>query len=149
MKGVKSIPLIAIAAVFCISINFFSTDAAFTVEQIESMMKPLGNNCVSKVGLSPELQEANRKKEFPEEKPFMCYLHCLARVTKVFDKNNQIDLEGTLKQVRLVMPDHLVEGSVKAYTVCSRAAISEDPCEKAFQYAKCYYETDAPSYFYP
>ncbi|XP_053594179.1 general odorant-binding protein 83a-like [Microplitis demolitor] len=149
MKGINSISTIAIAAVFCISLNFLNTDAIMTVEQIKNMMKPLGKTCVSKVGLSPELQEAHRNGQFPEEKSFMCYIHCLARMTKVFDKNNQIDLEGTFKQAKLVLPEDLIDGSINAYKTCYPSATSEEPCEKAYQFGKCYYETDAKSYFYP
>ncbi|XP_057329318.1 general odorant-binding protein 83a-like [Microplitis mediator] len=149
MKGINSIPSIAIVAFCCISLNFLNTEATMTVDQINNMMKPLGKTCVSKVGLSPELQERHRNREFPEDRTFMCYMHCMAKMTKVFDKNNNFNLEGTFKQSKLVLPEELLEDSLNAYTTCYPKATSDDPCEKAYQFGKCYYETDGKSYFYP
>ncbi|XP_057328685.1 general odorant-binding protein lush-like [Microplitis mediator] len=149
MKGISSVLTIAITTVFWISLNIFHTEAVMTVEQIQNMVKPLGKSCASKVGLSPELQEAHRNGQFPEDRTLMCYLHCLGKLTKNIDKNNNIDVEGKIKQLKMALPEELIPSSINAYNTCFLKATSEDPCEKSYQFAKCYYETDAKTYFFP
>ncbi|XP_053597708.1 general odorant-binding protein 83a-like [Microplitis demolitor] len=92
---------------------------AWTPEQIENMMKPLGKSCAAKTGLTPELQEAHRKRDFVNDEKLKCYIHCICKMLKMFDKDNKINLDNIRKQVRIALPEEQAETSIKAHENCA------------------------------
>ncbi|KAH0539205.1 hypothetical protein KQX54_002041 [Cotesia glomerata] len=100
------------------AIHFYDAEAAMSLEQIQKMMNSLGKTCASKSGITPEIQEAHKRREFPEDRGLMCYFSCMMKMTKVVDKNSKIDVDGTIAQMRALLPDDIKESGVAAFTKC-------------------------------
>ncbi|XP_074107354.1 general odorant-binding protein 72-like [Cotesia typhae] len=132
------------------AIYFYDAEATMTKEQIQKMMNSLGKTCVSKSGVSPEMQEAHKRREFPEDRGLKCYFGCMVKMSKVVDKNNKIDVDGTINQMKAFLPDDIQDSGVDAFCKCYPGALGfDDLCDIGYHLAKCHYELDSKSYFYP
>ncbi|XP_057335569.1 general odorant-binding protein 83a-like [Microplitis mediator] len=140
---------IAFATFFIMSINFFHTEGLLKIEQVENMMKPMGKSCAAKTGLTPELQEAHKNRDFVDDEKLKCYIYCICKMTKMLDKDNNVNLDSVRKQLRAVLPEDLAEKSIKAHEECTAKVTTKESCELAYQYAICFHGIVPDLYFFP
>ncbi|XP_076678385.1 odorant binding protein 9 isoform X2 [Andrena cerasifolii] len=72
--------------------------------------------------------------DFEQEDPQLkCYLRCFMTRNGILNSNAEIDLQRALRHI----PRSLQESSIKLLNKC-KSVSGSDPCDKAFQIAKCY-----------
>lgn len=119
------------------------------MDQIRNVVKSARKTCASQVGASKELLDnASQKGEFPPDPKLQCYFKCVLVLSKAM-KNDQLRPEVMKTQAELMLTDDLSERIKVTIDKCFPSITSSDSCEAAWQFAKCYYETDSSIYFIP
>ncbi|XP_057328928.1 general odorant-binding protein 19a-like [Microplitis mediator] len=135
-----------LAVVFFVTINFSRTEARLNVEQMKEFGKAIAKSCASKTALSKELQEAHRNGEFPEDEALKCYLGCYCKMSKIFDKDNNIDLSYVFKQLDAMVELQYIDRMKNVFTTCKAQMTATELCQLGYDYAKCYRNMDAGVY---
>ncbi|KAL2745766.1 general odorant-binding protein 56d-like [Vespula maculifrons] len=113
------------------------------MDQIRNVVKSARKTCASQVGASKELLDnASQKGEFPPDPKLQCYFKCVLILSKAM-KNDQLRPEVMKTQAELMLTNDLSERIKVTIDKCFPSITSSDSCEAAWQFAKCYYETDS------
>ncbi|KAK2586405.1 hypothetical protein KPH14_010690 [Odynerus spinipes] len=119
------------------------------MDQIRAAMKGVRKNCQSQIGASSELLDnAAQKGEFPPDPKLQCYIKCILTMSKAM-RNDVIRPDIIKNQAELMLAEDISERMKTTIDTCFPGVTSSDPCEAAWQFAKCYYATDSSIYFIP
>nr|QHN69053.1 odorant binding protein 12 [Sirex noctilio] len=132
--------------VFVVVISIENVES-MTRAQIENGMKIMRKVCQPKFGVSNDILDAAMEGHFPADRALQCYQKCVLGLMKVL-KNDKIQLESLLKEIGKILPSDMIERSKEVSIECVPKATSEDACEAAWQFVKCYYETDKTMYIF-
>ncbi|XP_043504616.1 general odorant-binding protein 72-like [Polistes fuscatus] len=88
------------------------------------------------------LDNASQKGEFPPDPKLQCYLKCIMTLSKAM-RNDEFRPDVMKTQAELMLTEDLSERIKETIDKCFPSITSSDPCEAAWQFAKCYYETDS------
>lgn len=141
---------ILLISVFVVLAIFHNVESKkMNMDQIRNVVKSARKTCASQVGASKELLDnASQKGEFPPDPKLQCYFKCVLVLSKAM-KNDQLRPEVMKTQAELMLTDDLSERIKVTIDKCFPSITSSDSCEAAWQFAKCYYETDSSIYFIP
>ncbi|KAL2719253.1 general odorant-binding protein 72-like [Vespula squamosa] len=121
-------------------------DVDMVTKQIEMMMPMEWQEgmkaAARKCGALELLDNASQKGEFPPDPKLQCYFKCVLVLSKAM-KNDQLRPEVMKTQAELMLTDDLSERIKVTIDKCAPSITSSDSCEAAWQFAKCYYETDS------
>lgn len=119
------------------------------MELIRAAVKGVRKTCQSQVGAPKDLLDnSSQKGEFPPDPKLQCYLKCVMTLSKAM-RNDVLRPDVMKTQADLMLNEDLSERVKDAIDVCFPSVTSSDPCEAAWQFAKCWYEKDSTIYFIP
>nr|ANQ46500.1 odorant-binding protein 1 [Phyllotreta striolata] len=120
-------------------------------KQLAATKKLIRNTCTNKAGVAPEKVDNTYKGIFDfDDKPAMCYAHCVMMTYKLMKKDNTFDWEEGLKVLEANAPPSLLKSATGAFKHCKNAAKSLDnKCKAALEISKCLYDFDPANYFLP
>ncbi|XP_014604975.1 PREDICTED: general odorant-binding protein 56d [Polistes canadensis] len=130
--------------------NFHDAESKkMSMEQIRTAIKSARKTCANQVGASKELLDnASQKGEFPPDPKLQCYFRCIMTLSKAM-RNDEFRPDVMKTQAELMLTEDLSERIKETIDKCYPSITSSEPCEAAWQFAKCYYETDSSIYFIP
>ncbi|XP_015182720.1 PREDICTED: general odorant-binding protein 56d-like [Polistes dominula] len=141
---------IIFAILIVVLANFHDAESKkMSMEQIRNAVKSARKTCANQAGASKELLDnASQKGEFPPDPKLQCYLKCIMTLSKAM-RNDEFRPDVMKTQAELMLTEDLSERIKETIDKCFPSITSSDPCEAAWQFSKCYYETDSSIYFIP
>ncbi|CAL7938391.1 unnamed protein product [Xylocopa violacea] len=101
---------------------------------MRSAMADIRKDCRKESKVSWAALRKMKSGDFEQEDPKLkCYVLCFMRKNGILDKDAEVDVERALRH----LPRSLHDSSRKLFDKC-KSLQGKDPCDKAFQMAKCY-----------
>nr|QHN69061.1 odorant binding protein 4 [Sirex nitobei] len=131
----------------CIFVLWSTVECAMTKEQLDSMIKALRKTCQSKTEVDTAILDGMRRGEFPEDPKFQCYLKCLLKTSRAI-RDDKLDLNMMLKQADIMIAGEFQERTKSVMRKCTAETSSSDMCVAAYQFFKCFWETDSEMFIF-
>ncbi|XP_064539760.1 general odorant-binding protein 19a [Drosophila montana] len=113
--------------------------AGATEEQMWAAGRLMRDVCQPKFPkITPEIADGIQKGNLPDDKDAKCYINCVMEMMQTM-KKGKFQMESTLKQVELLMPDSYKASYRKGIGECKDAAAGiKNNCDAAHALLSCF-----------
>nr|AXO78388.1 odorant binding protein 10 [Xylotrechus quadripes] len=120
-----------------------------TEKQLVAAVKVVRNVCQPKSKATDEDITKMHEGNWDIAHSAMCYMYCSLNMYKLMSKDNSLNYEGAVAQLKL-LPDRYRASSEKCINQCKESAITvEDKCIAGYEIAKCIYYCSPDDYYFP
>ncbi|XP_055380550.1 general odorant-binding protein 72 [Condylostylus longicornis] len=133
----------------CVTFVLFkSVQSGTTLEQYKEGGRMMRSICSPKFQISPEIWAQLEEKQTPDDRNVKCFINCIFETSKAM-KRGKYQLDIALKQVDMMVPDHMKDDYKNGFSACKDAGKGfKDYCDISYEVYKCIL-AEIPSFIVP